>query len=134
MTTLLRFESGLAGASWAYNNGDIVQWDNDAEAQRLIDRLIATPLFVGDADQDAARIIAELRARGAYIRNHAVARERDRRLAEQEYAPWGGMPPLSDLPEGKMPKSNGGQQQYMLERAERHKKWQDERKRAATAV
>lgn len=42
-TRRIRFNTGISGARYNYNPGDVVEWGNLAEAQRFIDAGLASP-------------------------------------------------------------------------------------------
>ena len=50
----LRFESALAGANFSYQPGDVVDWPDEREAQRFVDKGLAEQLSPEAAREAAA--------------------------------------------------------------------------------
>ena len=48
----IQLETAIVGPGVAYAAGDVVDWPNEAEAQRMIDRQMAVP-FAGDSASQA---------------------------------------------------------------------------------
>lgn len=54
----VRFDSAIAGANFSYAPGDVVDWPNEAEAARFVERGIAEELS-RDAATQAARDVGK---------------------------------------------------------------------------
>jgi tRNA(Ile2) C34 agmatinyltransferase TiaS len=71
----LRFESSIAGRNFSYAPGDVVEWPDEAEAQRFCDQGIAEQLAPDEADKVA-------RSSGRPVRKHRGIEAATRRAPE----------------------------------------------------
>lgn len=62
----LRFDTAIAGRNFAYAPGDVVEWPNDEEAARLVERSQATEL-TGDEAKETAK------SSGKAVRRHRAS-------------------------------------------------------------
>jgi hypothetical protein len=76
----IRFESSIGGANFSYAPGDVCEWPDDAEAQRMIERGIATELL----DRKSAETAAA--ASGRPVRRHRAPETATRRPQEMATA------------------------------------------------
>jgi hypothetical protein len=51
----IRFESSIAGMNFSYAPGDVVEWPDEGEAERFVQRGIAEQLLSREKAQEAAQ-------------------------------------------------------------------------------
>lgn len=73
----IRFNSSIAGHNFSYSPGDVVNWPDEEEAERMCERGIAEELTQEMAQKTAA-------SSGRPVRNHRIGVERAVRTAPEK--------------------------------------------------